>query len=65
MKGGFNMEDYSPPIVSEMNGDGKGSGIEPLGWIWSTNYVVYVEIGLAAMVGVVVQLLISQIDLTP
>lgn len=63
------MDTYNPPVVMGPDGDDPmgGAGATPYGsqWLWETNYVVYVEIGVAAIIGAVVQVIWSQVDLTP
>lgn len=63
------MDDYSAPVVMGPNGgDPTDPGVPtPYGvqWIAESHYVFYSEIAAALMLGLVVQVIVSQVDLTP
>lgn len=62
--------EYNTPVVAGIDGGSpinSGNGATTYGtqWVWESQYVAYVEFGIAVLVGAVVQLVWSQIDLTP
>lgn len=64
--------EYNTPIVAGIDG-GNPIDVNSIGgvstygtqWVWESQYVAYVEFGIAYLVGAVIQIVWSQIDLTP